>query len=63
MGFGGHRVIMCLKGSVAEHSPSKTERSWDRLLLLRRSELDGSGRSSQPYSRTIICLERPNICY
>lgn len=23
MGCGGRRVIMCLKGSVAEHSPSK----------------------------------------
>lgn len=31
MGCGGRRVIMCLKGSVAEHSPSEKKKKRERL--------------------------------
>jgi hypothetical protein len=57
---------MCLKGSVAEHSPSKKKKKKEALrsfVIAVALEVGRSGRSSQPYSRTIICLERPNICY
>lgn len=59
-GLGGRRAIMCLKGSVAEHSPSK-RRGAGIICYRARAEPHRAGRSSQPYSRTIICRETKHL--